>query len=105
LFGIAGLTNGAQPTPGELYDELRQIIHGFADAGVLSKGRANSLLQKVNASENQWQERPDGPAASNILEALVKETLSLIKTGVLTQMQGDSILGKANEIWAAIQPP
>jgi hypothetical protein len=105
LFGIAGLTNGAQPTPDKLYDELRQIIQGFADDGALNKGRANSLLQKVDASENQWKERPDGPAASNILEALVKGTLSLIKTGVLTQMQGDSILDKANEIWAAIQPP
>jgi len=105
LFGIAGMTYGAQPTPEELYEELRQVILGFEDEGVLSGGRANSLLQKVNASEKQWQERPDGPAATNILEALMKETQAMVRSGVLTQLQGDSILNKANEVLEAIGPP
>jgi hypothetical protein len=104
LFGIAGLTNKGPPTPDELYDELRGIICHYWDLGILNKGRANSLLQKVDSSQQQWQKNGDSKAGTNILEALVKETMSMIKTAVLTQDQGDMIIGKALEVIDAIRP-
>jgi hypothetical protein len=104
LFGVAGLTNKGPPTPDELYDELRGIICHYWDLGILNKGRANSLLQKVDSSQQQWQKNGDSKAGTNILEALVKETMSMIKTAVLTQDQGDMIIGKALEVIDAIRP-
>ncbi len=103
LFGIAGLTNQPPPTPEELYDDLREIICHFRDSGSLSMGRANSLLQKVDASEKQWQGKPDSMAATNVLDALVKEVSAIVKSCVLTQAQGDLLVMTANQIAAAIQ--
>jgi hypothetical protein len=104
LFGIAGFTNGGAPTPDKLYDELRVLIWQYRSPDVLNTGRANSLLQKVDASENRWQEKPDSMAATNILEALVKEVSSIMKTGVLTEQEGNTLIMKANQIMALIQP-
>jgi hypothetical protein len=43
-------------------------------------------------------------AATNILEALVKETTSLTKSDVLTEDEENMLIMKANEIISAIQP-
>jgi hypothetical protein len=102
LFGIAGYTNAGPPTPDELYDELREIIYSLRDTGVLNPGRANSLLQKVDASQQRWQEKSEKMAATNILEALLNEAASMVRTRVLTSDQGDMIVKKANEIISAI---
>ena len=104
LFGIAGFTNEGPPTPDEMYEELREIIIGYYDAGILNKGRANSLLQKVDASQHQWQEKGTSMAATNILEALVKEVMSMLKSGLLTGDEGEMLMAKANEIITAIRP-
>ncbi|MBN1678217.1 MAG: hypothetical protein JW880_06725 [Candidatus Thermoplasmatota archaeon] len=104
LFGIAGFTNEGLPTPDEMYDELRDIICHYRDVGILSKGRANGLLQKVDASQNRWQDKAETMAATNILEALVNEAEALVKSGTLTQDEGSLLIEKANMIIAAIQP-
>jgi hypothetical protein len=104
LFGIAGLTNEGPPTPDEMYDELRGMIHDYLDAGALKKGHANSLLQKVDASQSRWQEKATSMAATNILEALVNEIGALMKTGALTQAQAGALIDKAYEIIGAIHP-
>jgi hypothetical protein len=104
LFGIAGLTNQALPTPEELYDDLREIICHFRDVGSLNKGQANSLLQKVDASESRWQEKPDSMAATNILEALISEATAIVDRGALTVDEGNLIIAKANQIISAIRP-
>jgi hypothetical protein len=104
LFGIAGFTNEGPPTPDDLYDELRDLIVHFRSPDKLTSGRANSLLQKIDASESRWQDKPDSMAATNILEALVKEVSSIVKTGVLTAEEGTLLMMKANQIIAAIQP-
>jgi len=105
LFGIAGLTNEGPPTPDELYDELRDLIIQFRSPDKLTSGRANSLLQKVDASESRWRDKLDSVAAVNILEALIKEVSSMVKTGVLTLGEGTLLIVKANQLIAAIQPP
>ena len=104
LFGIAGLTNKAPPTPDDMYDELRELIWNYRSPDILSNGRANSLLQKVDASQSRWHEKPGTMAATNILEALIKEVTSIMRTGVLTEDEGNLLIMKANEIIAAIQP-
>jgi len=62
------------------------------------------LLQKVDASQDRWHERPDSTAATNTLEALIKEVRSIVKSHVLTQAEGDLLVTKASEIIAAIHP-
>ncbi len=103
LFGIAGQTNETPPTPDELYDELRDLIIELRGSDKLSSGRANSLLQKVDASESHWEKRSDGPAAINTLEALIKEVASMVKTSLLTKDEGTMLVMKANQIIEAIQ--
>jgi hypothetical protein len=104
LFGIAGYTNEGAPTPDDLYDELRHEIRSLLGASKLNMGRVNSLLQKADASQSRWQAGGTVPAA-NILDALVKEVLSMVKTKALTQEQGGLLIEKANGIIVAIQQP
>jgi len=104
LFGIAGFTDEGLPTPYELYDELRNLIAQHRSPDKLNAGRVNSLLQKVDSSESRWLEKPDTMAATNILEALIKEVTSIMKTGVLTEDEGTPLVVKAYEIIAAIRP-
>jgi hypothetical protein len=104
LFSIAGFTDEGLPTPDELYDELRELIAQHRSPDKLNTGRVNSLLQKVDASENRWLGKPDSIAATNILEALISEVTSIMKKGLLTVDEGDLIIMKANQIIAAIQP-
>jgi hypothetical protein len=105
LFGIAGYTNEGAPTPDDMYDELRHIIRSYLGDSKLNMGRVNSLLQKADSSQSQWQGHPDSMAATNILEALIKETLSMIKTRALTEDQGRLLIEKARGIIVAIQQP
>jgi hypothetical protein len=104
MFGIAGFTDKGPATPDELYGELRELIWEYRSPDKLNSGRANSLLQKVDASQSRWHEKPETTAATNILEALLNEVASMMKSGVLTADEGNLLIMKANEIIAAIQP-
>jgi hypothetical protein len=104
MFGIAGPTNQAPLTPEKMYDGLREIICHYRDNGTINKGQANSLLQKLDASQVRWLEKGGTMAATNILEAFVKEIAAMVRSGVLTGDEGDMLIMKANEIIAAIQP-
>ena len=104
LFGIAGFTDEGLPTPDELYDELRNLIAQHCSPDKLNAGRVNGLLQKVDASESRWLDKPESMAATNILEALINEVMSIMKKGLLTVDEGSLIIMKANQIIAAILP-
>jgi hypothetical protein len=65
--------------------DLRARVAALRDAGVLNKGRANSLLVKLDLKEN------NGDAGR--VQAFLNEVGAFLQAGILSPAQADSLLG------------
>jgi hypothetical protein len=93
------------PPTGVTYDDLREVVIDCCFDGNFNPGQANSLLQKLDASQHQWQDKDNTKAATNIMEAFINEIGALVSAGVLGESQGSSLINSANVLIVAIQPP
>lgn len=102
--GVAALFDGEVPTecghgPSALdvLDELRAAVQALADAGMLNKGQANSLLKKVDfAIARVDGSKGDLSDAISKLGAFVNEVTAFTKAGILTTNDADILVGLAH---------
>lgn len=78
-------------TPGESLEEAVGII---SDAGLLSSGQANALLQKLANAQKQADEG-NVQAATGILSALINQVQELIDSGQISAADGAILIALA----------
>ena len=76
---------------------LMELVDALEGSGALNKGRANALMSKLDAAARQI-ERGNLKAAENQMCAFTNLVEAWIRTGVLTEEQGDPLLEFAYEI-------
>ncbi len=102
--GIAALYKGDAPKqcgngPAALdvLGDLRAAVQALADAGMLNRGQANSLLQKVDFAMARVDGSKGNPSdAISKLGAFVNQVTAFGKAGILTTSDGDVLVSLAN---------
>jgi DNA/RNA endonuclease G (NUC1) len=80
----------AQVSPAQGIAAVRSAITALQTAGTLNRGRATSLMAKVNAVEASMARR-EGPSALNQVGALRNELAALARTGVISSASYDAL--------------
>jgi hypothetical protein len=78
-------------------------VGDLVTAGTLGNGEANALTSKLENSIKQM-DRGNANAATNQLMAFINQVDALIKSGRLSQAQGQSLIDAANTIIAKRTP-
>ncbi len=88
-------------TPVESVDQLADAVEDLVDDGTLSAGEANSLLAKLKVATGLIN---DGKtkAAGNVLDAFIQEVEALVRSGRLSDAQGQTLIDAALAILASI---
>jgi len=90
---ILPVTAGEPVVPPDINDEIDRL----EDEGVLNSGQANSLRVKLAAAEASVAKGNDN-AAINQLNAFINHVWSLVAEGVLTQEEGELLVGLAEDL-------
>jgi hypothetical protein len=80
-------------TPAQAIPNVINSIDNLHDEGVLNRGRANSLIVKLNHAIDSLTSKPGEPPACNQLQAFVNEVHAYEQAGILTPAQADMLLG------------
>ena len=85
----------------EQIENLQEEIDDLEDDGVLNGGQANSLQSQLGNALAKL-ERGNTRAAKNQVNAFINHVLGLVSDGVLTQEEGDRLIGLAEDILTSI---
>ena len=89
------------PTPTEEIQGIKDLVNALVGAGRLNAGEATSLNSKLDASAGKLTGGNTTPGC-NILEAFVREVEAKIRSGELTQEEGDSLIDAAHNVTACL---
>lgn len=87
-----------EPTESTM-DALMEAVAELEKSGALKKGQANALMSKLNAAARQI-DRGNFNASESQMWAFVNQVEAWIRSGVLTQEDGGSLLAIADDIIA-----
>jgi len=73
-----------------LEDAAEQIIDMF-NAGIINEGQSTALINKIDAAVKKLDQNKEH-AAENILNSLINQIEAFIKSGVLTQAEGQVLI-------------
>jgi len=89
------------PTPIEEIQVIKDLVNALVGAGRLNAGEATSLNSKLDASAGKLTGGNTKPGC-NILEAFNREVEAKIRSGELTQEEGDSLIDAAHNVTACL---
>jgi probable HAF family extracellular repeat protein len=89
-------------TPQDHISYIQTQTTTLVTSGTLSKGEGKALSSKLDPAANQLAKGKTKPAI-NLLEAFIYQTEALVRSGRLTQAEGQSLIIPANNAIEAIQ--